>query len=348
MKRISFLKLRYPMFLVSGIVILVGIIGLFSIGFNKGLEFQPGLSERIELTLSPAPSSEAVRSVLADVDPTLLVQSVGGENSFVVRVGISDVADREAIQTKIHSTLKATYGESNVGVVSSSFVGPSMARLFATQAIVLIAIALLLILLYIWFRFQFGFAVSAIAALAHDVFIIIAIMVFLRVELSVATIASLLTIVGYSLNDTIVVFDRIRENKKIIQGRNLRSIIDISITQSLSRTIITSLTTLLAVIALFIFTDGSVQAFAFNMMVGIVVGTYSSIFIASPLYYEIYRLRHKNDERHAELLRDEHPEEAKAADEAVVAATSVDSDDPMNVEIVRVQRKLHGKRRQKR
>ena len=149
--------------------------------------------------------------------------------------------------------------------------------------IYLTAFALLLILAYVWFRFKLAFAVSAIIALVHDVAIMLGFIGTFQMEVSTATIAAVLTIIGYSLNDTIVIFDRVRENIGILREESFENIINASITQSLSRTLITSLTTLLAVLAIFIFGTGAIKDFALNLIVGIFVGTYSSMFVASPI-----------------------------------------------------------------
>ena len=137
--------------------------------------------------------------------------------------------------------------------------------------------------MYIWFRFKLGFAISAITALGHDVLIMLGFIGTIGLEVSTTTIAAVLTIIGYSLNDTIVVFDRVRENQSLLKGERFDIVVNTSITQSLSRTLITSLTTLLAVLALYLFGTGSIKDFALNLIVGILVGTYSSIFIASPV-----------------------------------------------------------------
>jgi preprotein translocase subunit SecF len=148
---------------------------------------------------------------------------------------------------------------------------------------VLTGLAMGLILLYIWFRFRLGYALAAIAAIAHDMTFMLGFIGTFQLEVSTATIAALLTVVGYSLNDTIVVFDRIRENETILRESSFENVINTSITQSLSRTVITSVTTLLAVTAIYVFATGTIEAFALKLIVGIIIGTYSSIFIASPI-----------------------------------------------------------------
>ena len=183
----------------------------------------------------------------------------------------------------IVDALGSKYGKNSIIVKQSDYVGPRFSQSIGYQSVSLTAFALALILIYIWLRFKLAYAVSAISALIHDVLIMIGIIGTFKIEVNTATIAALLTIIGYSLNDTIVIFDRIRENNDLLKEKDFFKVVNISITQSLSRTIITSLTTLLAVIAIFLFGTGVIRIFALNLMIGVIVGTYSSIFIASPI-----------------------------------------------------------------
>ncbi|MDD5972444.1 MAG: protein translocase subunit SecF, partial [Spirochaetales bacterium] len=175
--------------------------------------------------------------------------------------------------------------------LQSDFVGPKFSSTLFTSSIKAVAIAVGLILIYIWVRFRFSYAISSIIALLHDVLMMFAFILILRLEVSSTTIAAVLTIIGYSLNNTIVIFDRIRENVLTLKGEDVNDIILLSIKESLSRTIITSLTTLFAVIPLAIFTSGAIKGFAINLVWGVLVGTYSSNCIAPVLL----RLFHKVD-----------------------------------------------------
>ena len=168
-------------------------------------------------------------------------------------------------------------------ILSIEKVGPKIGAELSGDAIMAIFSALALILVYISIRFEFKYAVGAIAALTHDVLITLGIFSLMDFEVSLAVIAAFLTIVGYSLNDTIVIFDRIRENVKGLKNATLSSVINESINQSLSRTIITSLTTLFVVMVLFLVGGEVIHTFAFAMIVGVIVGTYSSVFVASPV-----------------------------------------------------------------
>ena len=192
-----------------------------------------------------------------------------------------DILDR--IQERITGLLDASFNRENILITRTDFVGPSFSRELLLGALGSVLLAIVLILIYITIRFKIGFAIGAVSALIHDVMIMLGFIGLAQLEVTSATLAAVLTIIGYSLNDTIVVFDRIRENSTLLRELDRGSIINTSISQSLSRTVITSLTTLLAVSAIFIFGTGVIRDLALNLIIGIIVGTYSSIFIASPI-----------------------------------------------------------------
>ncbi len=275
------------MILISILVIAAGTTAtVMQGGFNLGIDFEAGLLQRVEIRGSGDVGADAVRDALSGIDG-VQVQRVGRpeDSQFSIRVRDSgDVEDFSRVMTdEVVTALGGEFGERNIGVLETSYVGPRFSQDLATQAIWLTTLALLLILAYIWFRFRLGYAASAIVTLIHDVAVMLGFIGALQIEVSTATIAAVLTIIGYSLNDTIVVFDRIRENESILRESPLATIVNTSITQSLSRTLITSLTTLLAVLAIYLFATGQIRDFALNLVVGIVVGTYSSIFVASPI-----------------------------------------------------------------
>jgi len=189
----------------------------------------------------------------------------------------------QKINNRIKELLSKSFDIETIIINKDEFVGPTFSQELRFGALGSVIVALVLILIYITIRFKIGYALAAITALVHDVCIMIVVIGALQLEVTSATLAAVLTIIGYSLNDTIVVFDRIRENTALLRDQDRESIINTSITQSLSRTLITSITTLLAVVAIFVFTTGVIKDFAFNLIVGIIVGTYSSIFIASPV-----------------------------------------------------------------
>ncbi len=288
MKRVfDFMKIRVVMLVISSAIIVGGIAGTIGQGgFNLGIDFQAGLSLTVEIRDDSAVTVSDVRGALAAIDG-VAAQRVGPiENQqFIVRVrDDGSVSSFERVVTdEVLSVLRDSFPNARVSELEVTYVGPRFSQELARQALALTVFALLLILAYLWFRFRLGYAVSSIAALVHDVLVILGVIGTLQLEVSTATIAAVLTIIGYSLNDTIVIFDRIRENEVLLKDSSFPVIINSSITQSLSRTLITSLTTLLAVGAIFIFSTGQIQLFALKLIIGVIVGTYSSIFVASPV-----------------------------------------------------------------
>lgn len=284
-------------------------------------------------------SIDEVRSALASMN-IAQVQVVGDVQSqeYQVRAEAETEGEKDELEASISALLKDTFGENNIVIKGSDYVGPKFSAALSTSSILLVIVALILIMIYIWFRFKFAYALSAIAALSHDVLIMLGFIAVMRLEVSTTTIAAVLTIIGYSLNDTIVVFDRIRENTKLMKDNSFESIINSSITQSLSRTLITSLTTLVAVIPLYIFASGAIKLFALNLIIGIIVGTYSSIFIASPVLLSLMKRMKKKNNEHLGIKEDAEP----AVDEATTLTAVAEE-----VEIVAAERKKRGKRKTK-
>ncbi|MFO7848483.1 MAG: protein translocase subunit SecF [Spirochaetia bacterium] len=239
-----------------------------------------------------------VRSALSSLGSPQ-VQVIGNEmnQEFQIMVADSSGERKSELEDEVVHLLEEESGENTVVIKRSDYVGPQFAETLAQQSITLVLLALVLILVYIWFRFKFGYAISAIMALSHDVLIVLGFIGVTQMEVSTTTIAAVLTIIGYSLNDTIVVFDRVRENESLLQGRAYKEIINTSITQSLSRTVITSLTTMLAVLALYFFGSGPIKDFALALIVGIIVGTYSSIYIASPALLGWWNSRYRKQRK---------------------------------------------------
>ena len=287
-------------------------------------------------------SIDEVRAALSDLSGSLQVQIVGDDylQEFQIRVETEEEGTKEDLEAQIFSLIEDGFGTDNVIVKQSDYVGPKFSNLLTYRSIIMVVVALALIMAYIWIRFQFSSALAAITALAHDILIMIGFIAVFRLEVTTTTIAAVLTIIGYSLNDTIVVFDRIRENAKLLRGTKFEKVVNISITQSLSRTLITSFTTLLAVLPLFIFAKGAIQLFALNLIVGIVVGTYSSIFVASPVLLALTNAGFKRKAKH--LGKDP---DAILAEEVEAESSEKTSSVVKEIEITSVQRKLKGKRK---
>ncbi|MEW5814852.1 MAG: protein translocase subunit SecF [Spirochaetota bacterium] len=323
------------------------------VGFNhpKNLGSDPlvinyALSKESEMNAPIAKLRESLSTL-----GIIQLQYVGNKanQEYMVRVQDSGV-DKDFnvnMSRQVEELLKKSFGENNVIVKQTDYVGPRFSRNLTQETFYLTGFALLLILIYTWFRFKFAYALGAIVATLHDVCIMLVFIGIFKVEVSTATIAAVLTIVGYSINDTIVVFDRIRENTALLRDTQLETVINISITQSLSRTIITALTTLLAVLAIFIFGTGSIKDFALNLIVGIVVGTYSSIYIASPVMLGVTYLRERKRKMGDEQKPIKRAEIEENKSEPKVAAVTVNRNPEYTI-IPFAERKLTGKRRKKR
>ncbi len=379
MKKLDVVKYRYITLIPSLIIILAGLVLFFVRGFNKGIDFEAGLSERIQIApvgmyVSYDGNEDAVLSVDANtlrltvrsdkgadvtifdntsyptvgdiaealdsvdgisvevVDGSLKsedlvsgfgfpatlsqdklkinfasvtrdvliedirealsgldinVQTVGAASDgiFQIKLKGEEGESQQDIENKIQNLLSQSFDPEQVVVLQSDFVGPKFSSDLISSSIKAVLIAVALILVYIWVRFRFAYAISSIIALMHDVAAMFAFILIFNLEISSTTIAAVLTIIGYSLNNTIVIFDRVRENVPLLKGKKVDEIIGVSVAQSLTRTIITSATTLFAIVPLAIFSNGGIQLFAINLTWGIIVGTYSSNFLAPALLH---------------------------------------------------------------
>jgi preprotein translocase subunit SecF len=286
MKTIQFTRVRFIFIGLSILLLVGGLAGtLLQGGFNLGVDFQAGISLRVAVNSTSA-DIESVRVSVAGIDGSQ-VQTVGQpeDRQFAVRVRDDGTIDNFSVvmSDRIIGALESEFGSGSVEELENTYVGPRFSEDLTRNTVLLTVLAMTLIIAYIWFRFQLGYAIASITALVHDVAFMLVLIGTFRIEVSTATIAAILTIIGYSLNDTIVIFDRIRENERLLRDKGIETIINASISQSLSRTLITSITTLLAVTAIYIFATGTVQIFALNLIIGVIVGTYSSVFIASPV-----------------------------------------------------------------
>ena len=265
------------------------------------------------------------------------VQIVGEEYQqvFQIRLANEDGLLEDELSKQVNGSLTSTFGEGSVVVLQSDFVGPKYSDTLVSGSILIVVVSIGLILLYIWFRFKLAFALAAVITLVHDTFLLIGFITILRLEVSSTTIAALLTIIGYSLNNVIVIFDRIRENKPLLTNVSITSLIDTSVSQSLSRTLFSSLTTILAILPLAIFASGAIQLFAIEMVFGIIVGAYSSNLLAPALFMWISKEKKKKGEAHpVPAVEDKKNVETIKAE-------------PVTVDIPNAERKQKGKRQQK-
>lgn len=267
-------------------------------GFPATLSAEP---TKLNFQSSGNANIEDVRSALASLG-NVRVQTVGvdGSQTFQVRLGIKEGATQDSMETEVKNALNAAFGAGNVVVLQSDYIGPKFSATLLSSSILAIVVAMALILLYIWVRFRFAYAVSSLIALVHDILMMLTAITLFRFEFSGITVAALLTIIGYSLNNTIVIFDRIRENVALAPDASLGVNIDHSVTQSLSRTVMSAVTTLIAIIPLAIFASGDIQLFAVKMGFGILFGTYSSNLLAPAMLYWISNAQAKKKAKKAE------------------------------------------------
>ncbi len=377
------LRYRFAAIIASSLFIAVGIVLFFVLGFNTGIDFGSGFSERIQIapvgfvasydgkgeaTLSvsgrtleltirtdsgvdvtsfdeadypsvsdivtrlneigveaklvtDAPSrnivtgfgfpavlssnetrinyaTDTVDVTIADIREALSplgsvnVQTVGSESEAIyqVRIAVEEGETQRVAEKMVNTLIYQAFGEENTVILQSDFVGPKFSSSLFSDSIKGLLIALALILGYIALRFRFSYAISSIIALFHDVLAMLSFVLIFRFEVSSTTIAAVLTIIGYSINNTIVIFDRVRENIKLEKGKPVDVIISLSVRQSLTRTIMTSLTTLVAIVPLAILGSGDIQLFAINLTWGIIAGAYSSNFLAPAFLYYFHRL----------------------------------------------------------
>ncbi len=281
---IKFIENRKKFYALSLAVILIG-MGFFAFrGFNYGIDFTGGTMMQIEM--GQEVDIDEVKQTIAeyDLDPTIVYAS--GNNSQIIIRSIKDLKadDRMAVV----DTLQEKYGFDDNDVLASEEFGPTVGKDLRRNAIKSILIAALCMLIYIRFRFKnWQYGLAAVAGLAHDVLVALSLYAIFRITINNPFIAGILTVVGYSINDTIVVFDRIRENSKFFKRKQAVELIDTSINQTLSRSIMTSLTTLLVMIPLFFMASSELRSFLIPLMIGVFTGTYSSVFLCSPVFYEL-------------------------------------------------------------
>ncbi len=277
--KIKFMWLRKVSFPLSILLVIASLTGFFTVGLNYGIDFKGGTIIEIK-TEGPADIGE-IRSELSSLNlGDVQVQEFGGSDEILIRV--EEQPGGELAQQSVITKIRSIFEDQNADFRRVEVVGPRVSGELAQAGLIAVGMSLLAILIYIWFRFEWQFAVGAILTTANDVVITIGLFVLLRLDFSLSSIAAVLTIIGYSLNDTVVVYDRIRENLRKYKKRPLTELLDVSINETLSRTTMTSLTTLLALAALYAFGGEVIQSFTLAMIFGIVIGTYSSIFLAAP------------------------------------------------------------------
>ena len=280
-KDIKFSYFYKKLNILSSIFIIFSILVLLFKGLNLGVDFKGGTL--IELrTENPIITIAEIRESFLKMNlGDVTVKKFGKENDYLVKIEITKTDDENFIKS-INDKLSADLG-SAVDFRRVENVGPKVSKELLRAGLLAISLSLAAMLFYIWIRFEWQFSLGAVIALIHDVIITVGIFSFLAYEVNLSIVAAVLTIVGYSMNDTVVIFDRIRENLKKYSKMSITEISDLSTNQTLSRTLITSVTTLLALFSIYIFGGAILKGFSFAMILGVIIGTYSSIFIATPV-----------------------------------------------------------------
>src|SRR5690242_3192082 len=278
--------LRLPFMRYKGLALGASIVGLalslllfFTMGLNYGVDFKGGSMIEVQSNSGPADVA-AMRDKLSKVVSGVQIQTFGAPADVLIRVEeqpAGEAAQQEAMK-KIVEALGSQFTQRRVEVV-----GPAVSSELRTTGFIAVTAGLLAICAYVWFRFEWQFALGAIVALTHDVLLTVGIFSVMQLEFDLSIIAALLTILGYSVNDTVVVSDRIRENLRKFKRMELNELLNLSINETLSRTILTGVTAIVVLVALYIFGGPVMRNFNFAMLFGVAVGTYSSIFIAAPL-----------------------------------------------------------------
>ncbi|CAA6803564.1 MAG: Protein-export membrane protein SecF (TC 3.A.5.1.1) [uncultured Thiotrichaceae bacterium] len=284
-KIIDFMGLRKIALIISLVLILVSIGSLFARGLNLGVDFTGGTVMEIGYPESKNP--DIIRQLLADNGYDGIVQHFGSSKEILIRLAPQEGEGNDTAEAKAelsNNVLAVLRTETpNADMRRVEFVGPQIGEELREQGGLAMLMALGGILIYVALRFEYRFSIGAVVALVHDVIIVIGFFALTQIEFDLTVLAAILAVIGYSLNDTIVVFDRQRENFRILRKETPAEVLNISLNQTLSRTLITSLTTLIVVLALYFLGSEVIAAFAIALTVGIVIGTYSSIYVASNL-----------------------------------------------------------------
>ena len=287
-KKFDFIKNRKIVYIISAVIILIGLISIIFQGFNYGIDFAGGTL--LQIRFDKSVSTTELRNVLSEFNLSQSTIQNLSDNEFVIRTEKIDSEQRKEILSAFRENL------TDLEILRVETVGPVVGENLKKLALSALLFAFIGIILYITMRFEFKFSIISILALSHDCLIVLGIFSLLQKEITISIIAAVLTIIGYSLNNTIVILDRLRENIKFKTREPFENLINLSINQSLSRTINTALTTVLPVLALYFFGGNILSDFALALFFGMIAGTYSSIFIASPLLLEwnkIFKVRQK-------------------------------------------------------
>lgn len=271
---------RKIMYVISCVIIIAGLVSMIFQGLNLGIDFTGGTRLDIQFAqnVEIADLRDAINAY--DLGGASKIQELDG-NTWTIKTVELDVDQTEGLM----AYLGEKFGD--VEIIGSALVGPSICSELKKNAVIALTLAIILMIIYITIRFEFHFAIAGVIALFHDILVVVAVFSILQMEVDSTFIAALLTVFGYSINDKIVVFDRIRENTGRVKKENLADIVNLSISQSFTRSMNTSISTLILLLALFLFGGQPTRIFVLAMIIGVVAGTYSSLCFASPLWFEM-------------------------------------------------------------
>ncbi|MDD5790278.1 MAG: protein translocase subunit SecF [Spirochaetia bacterium] len=274
MKKVIHFSKFFPVAVVlSTVLILSGIVSLCVRGMNWGLEFKPG--QNIQVSVNAQTDADEISGLLSEKKVNASVKSAGGENSYQIRT-----ESGESVENAVKAALSEKYGSENVVVEQSQSISAQFSKSLIRDSIVLVLATLVLIFAYTLFRFKWDAALGSVIAVIHDALIMVSFFSWSQLEFTTTSIAAILTIIGYSINATVVILDRVRSDMKIVEAKSFKDILNSSLTSTLSRSVITTVTTLFAVLSLVVFTTGDIKNFAIALVVGLISGCYSSLFIA--------------------------------------------------------------------
>jgi preprotein translocase subunit SecF len=282
---IDFIGIRWTCITISAVIILAGLIMLVIRGQYWSIDFVGGLE--VQVKFEQAVTDHQVRTALSgmDIGEVKSIAALGTAPEILIRLkGTSTNAGE--VQSQIEGKIASAFPGNKMTVRNVQVVGPKVGKELRGQAILSAIVTMILLLIYISWRFEFVYAVGGVVGLLHDTLLTLSFLTFFGYEFSLTVLAAILTLLGFSINDTIVVYDRIRENLKKLRSMRLAEIMNLSINETLSRTIITSLTVFLTVLVLFIFGGPVLKGFSFTMLVGVITGTYSSVYVSAPIVLE--------------------------------------------------------------
>lgn len=280
---VPFMRWRFAALVTSSALAVASVVIFLAVGLNYGIDFRGGIM--IEARTPPSADTAAVRASLSSLGlGEVALQEFGAPNDVLIRIE-RQPGDATAQQKAIDVVKEALARDIGAGIEYRrvEFVGPQVSRELVTAGATALALALIAMLIYIWFRFEWQFALGSVVALIHDILLTIGLFAVVRLEFNLSIIAAVLAIIGYSMNDTVVVYDRVRENLRKYKAMPLVELLDVSVNDTLSRTTMTSATTLLALAALYLFGGEVIAGFTLAMIWGVIIGTYSSVFIAAPI-----------------------------------------------------------------